>query len=87
MAETGYEIPVARRAATVTPADTGTNCKGAIGLHNATSAGGAIKVTLTAQAGGGTVTLWVAAGAVLYLQFDNVWATPAPPATVVAFFG
>jgi hypothetical protein len=87
VSETGFDLPVARNAKLVTPADTGTNCKGAIGIHNATATAGAVKVTLGAKAGGATVSLYLGAGAVLYVEIDNVWATPAPPASVVAFFG
>lgn len=88
MGEAGvHELPVARNAKTVTPADTGTNCKGAIAVHNATAAGGAVKVTLGPKGGALAVTIYIPAGGVIYLEVDNVWATPAPPATIVAFYG
>ena len=57
----------------VTEADTGTNCKNAVGLHNAHTAGGLVKVT---YADGVHIdTIYLAAGVYVKCRPGLVWST------------
>lgn len=71
---TGVTFPVGfGYSKLVVEADTGTNCKNAVGLHNAHTAGGLVKVTYLD--GGHTDTIYLAAGVYVSCRVALVWST------------
>lgn len=51
-------------------------------VHNP-STGGSVKVTPAASVDGTAVTVYIAQGATCPLAVKRVWATPAPPASMI----
>ncbi len=76
----------------ITPSDT-VNIVGDVGntkgyefvfVKNNTSAGGSVKVTTVHDT---EITVYINSGAVEPLAVKRVWATPAPPASLLGYIG